>query len=168
MKKHAVISHCERYRYLLSRQWADEGKTAMFIMLNPSTATAFVDDPTVRRCVDFAKKWGYGCLEIANLFGFRATDPKALNGLSEKEAVGPDNDTLLMSAASKADLVVLACGTGGTRYSREFKVRAMLHKAGIQPHYLKLTKTGMSCHPLYLPSTLQPVPYAANIKPVYL
>jgi hypothetical protein len=79
----ATLSDCGRYRYRLWRRWAD-GPTVLFVMLNPSTADADVDDPTIRRCIGFARSWGAGALEVVNLYAWRATQPAEL-----KAAVGP-------------------------------------------------------------------------------
>jgi hypothetical protein len=78
MKSDAVISECGRYRYRLTRKWAD-GPTMAFVMLNPSTADASLDDPTIGRCIGFAKREGCGGLLVTNLFAWRATDPKELS-----------------------------------------------------------------------------------------
>src|SRR5882724_4976365 len=92
----AVLSDCERYRYALWRRWA-ERPAVLFVGLNPSTADALQDDPTIRRCIRFAKAWGYGALYMGNLFAFRATDPRAMK--AEADAVGPDNDGWLRQLA---------------------------------------------------------------------
>lgn len=83
----AVISECGSYRYRLERVWEAEKDRVAFIMLNPSTADASKDDPTIRRCIGFAKAWGFGGLIVGNLFALRSTDPKALYG--HKDPVGP-------------------------------------------------------------------------------
>src|SRR5581483_9586135 len=95
------------YRYSLARFFGDGG-VVNFIMLNPSTADAETDDPTIRRCLGFAKAWGYGTLVVTNLFAYRATDPAEL--AKAGDPVGPDNDTRLWSEAQLSDLVVCAWG----------------------------------------------------------
>ena len=81
--RHAVFSPCRTYRYALSRVWAADKPYALFIGLNPSTADETLDDPTIRRCIDFAKRWGYGGLVMANLFAYRATDPAVMKRAAE-------------------------------------------------------------------------------------
>ena len=78
VERTAFISPCERYRHALGRHWDNDKGFVLFIMLNPSTADAQQDDPTIRRCMDFAKRWGFGGIEACNLFDWRATDPKAV------------------------------------------------------------------------------------------
>src|SRR5262249_14212908 len=98
VRRAAVISDCGRYRYSLTRRWGDAAEPrALFVMLNPSTADAEQDDPTIRRCIGFAKAWGMGSLEVVNLYALRATDPAAL--LSAPDPIGPKNDTMITSAA---------------------------------------------------------------------
>ena len=111
-----------RYRYRLSRTWDPTGPVVAFVMLNPSTADAEVLDPTVRRCVGFARGWGFGSLEVVNLFAFRATDPRDL--LRAAAPVGAANDRAILDAASAADRVVVAWGTRGTHLGRATEVAA--------------------------------------------
>lgn len=103
----AVISDCGRYRYRLWRRWG-RGAHALFCMLNPSTADAQVDDPTIRKCIGFARRWGCDAIEVVNLFAWRATDPSALAGV--EDPVGPDNEPHIIEAARAAELVVVAWG----------------------------------------------------------
>lgn len=104
----ACFSPDRVYRYRLQRTWDPEGRRCLFIMLNPSTADAFVLDPTVQRCLKFAHREGCGMLEVVNLFALRSTDPKAL--YTHPEPVGPANLDVLASAIYIADLIV--CGWG--------------------------------------------------------
>ncbi|TAA12425.1 DUF1643 domain-containing protein [Pseudoxanthomonas winnipegensis] len=150
----AMVSPCGRYRYSLGRAGLLGSGTVLFVMLNPSTADADVDDPTIRRCVSFAASWGFKRLEVANLFAFRATDPKAM-ALAE-DPVGPDNDLHLMCAAARAGLVICAWGVNGVHLQRAARVRAMLTGAGHRLHHLGLTKDGHPKHPLYLAAATEP------------
>lgn len=152
MKRSAEFSPCRRYRYALLRAWQPDRGFAMFVGLNPSTADETSDDPTIRRCIGFAKAWGYGALCMTNLFGYRATQPADM--LAQADPVGPENDAYLLSMAAKADVVVAAWGTEGTFLKRDEHVRVLL---GRKLHYLRLTKHGHPGHPLYLPADLQPV-----------
>lgn len=150
MERDATISECGRYRYALWRKWAP-GETVMFVGLNPSTADATLDDPTIRRCIGFARAWGYGGLMMANLFAWRATDPRDIRHAADP--VGPHNDVALGTAHRNAALTVAAWGINGTFGGRNNVVRAMLPRL----HCLRLTKDGHPSHPLYLPARLWPV-----------
>ena len=143
----ATFSDCGRYRYTLERHW-DEGQPAvLFVMLNPSTADAEKDDPTIRRCIRFAKDWGYGSLLVGNLFAWRATDPKALIGV--EDPVGPGNDAALVGMRDRARGVVCAWGANKAAHgTRADTVKAMLG----QSWALGLTRGGMPRHPLYVPA----------------
>lgn len=147
----AVISDDSRYRYLLTRRWAMHGKTVGFICLNPSTADASSDDPTVRKCVRMAKRWGGAKLLIANLFAFRSTDPANLH--SAIDPVGPENDEWLSRVAAESDILVAAWGTNGALLGRNDEVAARFCN---KLHALRLTKDGHPSHPLYLPEGLPP------------
>ena len=125
----------------------------MFIGLNPSTADETNDDPTIRRCIRFAKRWGYSGLCMMNLFAFRATSPEDMKAIENRDPVGPDNDRALIDIAEDADVIVAALGTHGKYMGRDEEVKAMLP----QLHYLRLTKDGFPSHPLYLPKTLRPI-----------
>jgi hypothetical protein len=150
MNRSAIFSDCRQYRYALSREW-DSGLTVTFIGLNPSTADEASDDSTIRRCIGFAQSWGYGRLQMVNLFGFRATHPQDLLGADDP--VGADNDEYLFSLAQQSSLVVAAWGVMGTYRSRHWQIRQQV--PGL--HYLRLTRNGQPHHPLYLPKTLKPL-----------
>lgn len=152
MERGADISPCGRYRYSLWRKWGP-GATCMFVGLNPSTADATLDDPTIRRCVGFAKAWGYGALMMTNLFAFRSTLPSTMKAAIDP--VGPDNDLHLRAAYFNSGVVIAAWGAHGTHKRRDVQVRALLPHL----HYLRLTKDGHPGHPLYLPASLKPVPW---------
>src|SRR5262245_13227298 len=106
----AELSPCGRYRYALTRTWGDPKKVVCWVMLNPSTADADQDDPTIRRCLGFSRAWGAGGLVVVNLFALRATDPDQLRIAADP--VGPDNDSHLSTAAF-GRLVVAAWGARG-------------------------------------------------------
>jgi len=151
------------YRYSLVRQWYDEfplwmasdpGPYAMFIGLNPSTADEVQNDPTVRRCIGYAKAWGYGALVMTNIFAYRSTDPKCMREVADP--VGPDNDATLQGLAAGAGIVVAAWGAHGTHRGRADQIKRMIPKL----HCLKLTKDGHPAHPLYLKKDLTPAPLA--------
>lgn len=153
MDNDVVFSKDGLYRYWLSRTIAPIGKKVTFICLNPSTADASYNDPTISRCINFAKQWGASTFIVVNLFAYRSTDPRALKVASDP--VGPENDTWLKKAVTQSDLVVAAWGNGGNFNGRAELVKSMFPK---QLHALRLTKQGMPGHPLYLPSGLRPTP----------
>lgn len=105
----AVFSPDRIYRYRLTRDGAMHGSTVLFIMLNPSTADETQDDPTIRRCMAYAARWGHARLEVVNLFALRATNPMQLR-LFRGDPVGPDNDRHIMEAVQDADIVIAAWG----------------------------------------------------------
>ncbi|KVP17103.1 DUF1643 domain-containing protein [Burkholderia ubonensis] len=159
MKKSAVFSPCRRYRYALWRHWGALPGTvdlgyAMFVGLNPSTADETNDDPTIRRCIAFAQSWGYSGVCMVNLFAFRATYPADL--LQASDPVGPENDAWLKHFAHHASVVIAAWGVHGTHLARDAAVKELLP----QLHCLRRTKDGHPGHPLYLPKTLVPQPFA--------
>lgn len=163
----AAISEDGRYRYALERRWQTElpvqvGRGAgvldavcLFVMLNPSTADHQVDDPTVTRCVGFARSWGYTALAVCNLFAFRASDPAEL--YRADDPVGPDNDEWLRVYADRAALVVVAWGTRGGHLGRDAAVLDLLERAhGKTIYCLGRTRSGQPSHPLYLTAGLVP------------
>jgi hypothetical protein len=145
------------YRYSLTRLWdQDNPRNIIFIMLNPSTADGEQDDPTIRKCVKFSQKWGFGCLTVLNLFAYRATNPKAL--LAVPDPVGPYNNQLIKDLTGETDLVVCAWGSSVPKLiePRAQEVLEILTKNRIQPKALRISqKTGQPYHPLYLPDDLQ-------------
>lgn len=153
----AVVSACGKYRYQLTRAWGD-GERCAFVMLNPSTADGAEDDPTIRRCVGFAKRFGFDGLVVVNLFAFRATDPDDM--LREPDAIGPDNDTHILAALASAARVFAAWGGNNDRIKqRAWAVRLLASRAYVKFEALRLSGRGIPCHPLYLPGVLDPVPY---------
>lgn len=157
VRSSAVFSQCERYRYRLTRRWATGGQgMCAFICLNPSTADATQDDPTVRRCVNFSKDWGYDGFIMLNLFAFRATEPADM--MAADDPVGPENDRWLLQTAKESSLVVAAWGADGVYRDRNRAVLGLLRAEGIALHYLELTKHREPRHPLYLKSDLKPKP----------
>ena len=152
--KGAEFSTDRIYRYSLWRFWDSGGRYAAFVGLNPSTADEKNDDPTVRRCINYAKAWGFSGLIMLNIFAFRSTDPKNLYALDDP--VGPDNDFHIRSASNKAGITVAAWGTHGEHLNRGAYVATILK----HPHCLATTKAGHPKHPLYLKKDLKPIPYA--------
>lgn len=156
MKKDAIISDCGRYRYSLVREWGFGHDTCMFIMLNPSTADANEDDPTIRRCIGFAAQWGFRRLAVANLFALRSTDPKALPFADDP--VGPENDWMIGIMANKSTLRIAAWGASVRKVAapREAELLAKFKTFGLPLYHLGLTKAGLPRHPLYLKGDTRP------------
>ena len=146
----AELSADRVYRYALARRWS-VGPYALFICLNPSTADEQLDDPTVRRCIGFAKSWGgYGAVCIANLFAYRATDPREMKVAVDPE--GEENMAWLDALSERAGITVAAWGAHGGFMDQGKRVASRLRN----PHALALTKDGQPRHPLYLKKTLTP------------
>jgi hypothetical protein len=149
----AVYSDCERYRYMLTRVWG-QGQKALFVMLNPSTATEVQNDPTVERCERRARALGFGAFRVTNIFAFRATDPKVMRAASDP--VGPENDAAILDSLRWADTVVCAWGNHGLHRDRGQAVEAMLRANGAPLCHLGLTGQGQPRHPLYVGYQQQP------------
>ena len=151
----AELSPCGRYRYVLSRGWG-QGNLMNFVMCNPSTADAEVDDPTIRKCVGFAKKFGFDGIQVMNLFAFRATDPKELGQLGIDPIGYPENDKYLRTLRGD---VCLAWGGIGKKLrhhpGRPVAVEVLLRNNGCRLLTLGMTKSHAPRHPLYLPYTTE-------------
>lgn len=152
----AVYSDCQRYRYLLTRTWT-QGPKALFLMLNPSTATEVQNDPTVERCERRARALGYGAFRVTNIFAFRATDPKVMRAVADP--VGPDNDAAILESAAWADTIVCAWGNHGLHLGRGDQVTALLRQSRAPLFHLGLTGQGQPKHPLYVGYSQQPRPW---------
>jgi hypothetical protein len=160
MNRSAIISPCQTYRYELWREWDSMRPVVAFIGLNPSAADAERDDPTIRRCLGFAKSWGCGSLVMLNLFALRSTDPAAIR--STPNPVGPDNDAHIVARTRGVDIIVAAWGNDGGYLGRDVVVERLI--ADSRPSCggiscLKLTKSGSPWHPLYVPKTAKLIPY---------
>jgi len=153
----AVYSDCERYRYALDRVWSPEGGRAVFVMLNPSTATEVQNDPTVERCERRARALGFGAFTVTNIFAWRETDPRAMR--RAEDPVGPGNDAAILAACDGAARVVCAWGTHGAHLGRGIAVETMLRGAGVPLFHLGLTKDGHPRHPLYIGYGTAPTPW---------
>lgn len=144
----AVFSADKTYRYVLTRTWDISLPVAKWIMLNPSTADAMKDDPTIRRCAGFARREGCGGIAVVNLFALRATDPAALR--QADDPAGPANDPFIAIHAGPGDLVIAAWGAGGTLNGRAAEVGQRLTAAGVRLKCLGVTAAGQPRHPLYV------------------
>jgi hypothetical protein len=154
----AVLSDCGKYRYSLEREWMTGGGTCLFVMLNPSTADATEDDPTIRRCIGFAQRWGYQRLTVGNLFAYRATDPRELREVDDPG--GPENPTHLGLLAREADRVVAAWGAFPVTGAKWVDV--VLSEVGGPLYCLGTTANGSPRHPLYVKSDTELREYARS------
>jgi hypothetical protein len=152
----ATFSPCRTWRYSLSRDACGDaaGGSVVFVGLNPSTADERRDDPTIRRCIGFARRWGFGQLDVVNLYAFCSTDPRVLRVAAD--AVGLENDRVLRQVLFRADLVV--CAWGNAADPR--RAAEVLDWIGA-PHCLGRTKHGSPRHPLYVRAATDPIPYTA-------
>ena len=153
MEKSAILSAARKYRYVLTRIWDETKPTVVFIGLNPSTADEEADDKTIRKCIGYAKRWGYGKLIMANLFAFRSTDPSLLKRV--EDPVGPDNDSYIQKCVSESNLVIACWGNHGKLLNRDKVLMDSLPNLVC----LKRNKNGTPHHPLYLSKDITPVPY---------
>lgn len=151
----AVIDSSERYRYSLWRCWQKDAPRITFVMLNPSTADEFKNDPTITRCINFSKYWGFGSLEVVNLFAYRATNPDDL--LNVADPVGDDNDTYILEALNRSEIVILAWGTKGSFLNRDNEVLELVSRYDL--NVLGMSKEGHPKHPLYIRADTKPIPF---------
>ena len=160
----AVYSDCERYRYLLTRVWNPDGPRALFVMLNPSTATEKQNDPTVERYERRARALGFGSFRVTNIFAWRDTDPRAMRAAADP--VGPANDNAISDscdwAAAFTDRIIAAWGTHGAHMARGSTVEHLLRATQRPLHHLGLTKEGHPKHPLYIAYSQPPIPWPAQ------
>lgn len=186
MQRKTIFSEDRKYRYTLWREWwkqnpprpmcrdcadhdgvcpsdgsrCNPSDYVMFIGLNPSTADETQDDPTIRRCIGFAKAWGYGALCMTNLFAFRATDPKVMKAQPMPlvcEFV--ENSNRIIDVAKDAGLIVCAWGAHGNFQNRANETVSFLRIYKIKLHHLGLNRDGTPKHPLYLRKDLKPIPF---------
>ena len=154
INKSATFSNCRKYRYALSRSWDAKKKIVLFIGLNPSTADEKKDDPTIRRCINYAQSWGFGGLQVANLFAYRATKPTKLRYV--ENPVGDDNDQQLIKLSKMADLTVAAWGNEGALINRDKQVIKLIPNLMC----LKINKSGQPAHPLYQKKDIEYISYS--------
>jgi len=156
----ALFSPCRTWRYSLYRRWTRWSvvpKIAIFIGLNPSTADEKQDDATVRRCMGFARRWGYGGIIVVNLFAYRSKNPRIM--MAADDPVGPLNDEVIMRNISIANVVVACWGTRGGFRQRD----KAIYKSIPNLMCLGVTKDGFPCHPLFLPYDMELVKYTRGV-----
>lgn len=148
----AYVSPCRTYRYRLRRWWNQNPEQwALWIMLNPSTADAAQDDPTIRRCISFTKDWGLDGLMVGNLYALRSSDPSALE--NHPSPIGPENGFHLREMAKAAAIVICGWGVvGSVNKVGQIHVARLLHELEMPAHCLGTTKAGHPRHPLYVKS----------------
>ncbi|WP_180054180.1 MULTISPECIES: DUF1643 domain-containing protein [unclassified Acinetobacter] len=154
MEKGAEISECSKYRYSLWRIWDKDKPIFTFIGLNPSTADHVQDDPTITRCINFAKSWGGGGIYMANLFAYRATKPQEM--MAQEDPIGTQNDEYLYRLASQSKHIIACWGNDGAFKERSAFVKQLLKD---KLYYLELNKSGEPKHPLYIHSSTQIKPF---------
>ena len=132
----------------LTRVWDPAGRRALFVMLNPSTATEVQNGPTVERCERRARALGVGGFRVTNIFAWRDTDPRALRRAAAP--VGPDNDAAILEGVDWADQVICGWGAHGDHLDQGRRVAAQLKAQEKALHHLGLTKAGHPRHPLYI------------------
>lgn len=150
VKGAAVFSRCERYRFALVREWCPELGSVAFVGLNPSTADQDCDDPTVRRCIEFARRWGFGSMFMLNAHGFRSTDPRGMRSVAD--AVGPQNEFYIRAVSGFVGRVVVAWGN----HCSEEHQRRVMGWCGRPVLCFAVTKTGRPKHPLYVRGDVEP------------
>lgn len=148
----AEFSDDRKYRYKLWRIWDESKGCVMFIGLNPSTANETDTDPTITRCINFAKSWGFGGIYMTNLFAFVSTDPKKLETSGEDLLI---NNRILIEVAFECDLKIFCWGS-----FKQTKKRAKdIIKLFPDGCCIRKTKSGNPGHPLYLPGNLKPIKF---------
>lgn len=163
METGAELSDDGMYRYLLWRRWDTGLPCAVFIMLNPSTADASADDPTIRRCIGFAKSWGFGGIRVVNLYPFRATKPEDLWRAPFPRGQG--NIGHIERSIDTLGIAIAAWGAHG-REAQVQEVKTLFYDLGITLYALKLTAGGAPGHPLYIKGNTVPVVYEPSRNPV--
>ncbi len=153
METQAELSSCRKYRYALFRTWSDEKDKVMFIGLNPSTADEVEDDRTIKRCISYAKQWGYGGIIMGNLFAYRATSPEEM--MKSTDPIDPENDIWLKRLAVQVDIVVAMWGNRGGFLNRSKEVINLFPNLMC----LRITGAGQPHHTKGLPDGIKPIPF---------
>ena len=151
LKGSATFDVSRRYRYQLTRSLEEHSQQSghvTFIMLNPSTANAAQDDPTIQACSQFTQKWGYNHLTVVNLFAYRTTRPLDLKRVTDP--IGPDNNRYLLAATESATQIILAWGNWGSLFNRDQSVIKLLKRYEYKLYYLTRNHSGQPRHPLYI------------------
>lgn len=150
IKGDALISECGQYRYLLRRTWDLNKPRLLWVMLNPSTADADVDDATIRSCIRLSKRWGAGSFEVVNLFAFRSRDPDQLK--TAVDPVGKRNDEVIIDALQYCDSVICAWGAKPIARQRAQEVMSLIRQYKSVAFIIGKTASGSPRHPLFAAS----------------
>lgn len=162
----AIVSDCSKYRYCLWRKWNPNLPMMVWVMLNPSTADANLDDPTIRRCTGFAKGYDCGGIQVYNIFAFRSSDPDLLK--NENDPFGPKNHLYLNNIRDDGRKKIIVCGWGSKGWSIKplqyayFKAKEILE--GLDLKCFGVTQHGHPKHPLYLPANSRLTDYKFNLN----
>ena len=149
----AIFSNCRKYRYTLWRTWDASKPKIMFLGLNPSTADEINNDPTVTRCINYSKSWGYGGMYMMNIFAFRTTYPIELK--KAKKPIGIDNNKWIKEISLSVDKTIGAWGNDGAFLNRSADIKKIVKNL----YCLKVNSSGEPSHPLYLKANLKPIKY---------
>jgi len=157
------------HRFALWRHVGDSlvhatDRIACWIMLNPSTADANKDDPTMRRVSDFSRRWGYNWVTVGNLWPHRTSKPVELRSWLARrdefvERATTESESWVADMVERAHMVIVAWGAHGDHNARGTRMLDFLCEQGVEPYALALTKSGAPSHPLRLSSLLEPQPY---------
>lgn len=160
IRRWADFSPCRTWRYILGRAWDADLPRLLFILLNPSTADELHDDPTNRRGIGFARRWGYGSVVFVNLFAYRSPHPRIMK--ASRSPIGPWNDDCILAEAEEADKIVCGWGTHGAHRRRHQHVVKLLKDFDL--YCLGTTKQGYPKHPLYLPNDQNLMPFYLRVR----
>ena len=147
----AITDSAHVYRYMLFRVWDETLPNVCFCMLNPSTADASTDDPTVRRCINFAKSWGFGSLTVVNVYAYRTSSPRELKLV--EDPIGPLNLLFVAKATQQAAITLAAWGVHGGAMA------SLILPLLQNPYCIGCTTAGHPRHPLYVASKTEPRPF---------
>lgn len=156
----AIISECGKFRYHLWRIWDRTLPSMVFVMQNPSVADAKDNDPTITRCIGFAKREGFGGISVRNVFAYRATDEKEL--LKCPDPFGPENEQHLLHARDVSLMTRLVIAWGkhfGSKRLADYYRRALSILLPQKPYCLGTNKDGTPRHPLFLASNTPLIEY---------
>lgn len=154
----ALFSSARDHRFVLWRVWRQNQHIVHFIGLNPSAADDKENDPTIRRCIQFAKSWGYGGMMITNLFSFRTAFPRELK--ASTLPLMPENDRYIRACHQLAEKTVVIWGNDGSFGNRAQTISSFFHPL----FCIRKNKTGHPAHPLYLPGKLRPKAYTFDMS----
>lgn len=166
MLRAAIVSEDGAYRYRLDRRWGD-GPRVAWVMLNPSTADAEVDDPTIRRCIAFSRAWGYDGMTVVNLYPLRTADPRVLIGALRDHRIDDHATEACQRNLEEIDrtlddATLIVAGWGAQRGDRiSTSRRRLVERYHDRLHCLGLTRLGEPRHPLYLSGDRVPIPWDA-------